>query len=310
MMTIIVMLILVAVTVKIGNDQGLFSNAREAKSGTAYSAEEENLAMYMYGEGVYNATTGEIDLIKLKDNLEKSGEWGEATIAGTKLTVLGKQSGQQHIINADGTMGEKKDDDSSDILGKKFYVTGEETKYGDYFQFNSDATLTFVGHDKDNPAEEQIDNSMKYEYNPTTKKGQLKAHYEEDGESWDETMDFDYRIVKDESGNEINQVIIFSGSMQCHIYATNKNEGLTPLGNNVYANGNKTIEFGKTSQDGQIFGTYTIKENGSIINSGGEGYYTCYNQIIDGIHGVGEVAISADHSTITLIEEGIVYTKQ
>ncbi len=301
------MLILVAVTVNLANENGgLFVKTREAKQDTAYKAEEENLATYMYGEGVYDAIKGEVNLDNLKASLDNSGEWGTATIAGTKLTVIGKQSGEEHIVNSDGTIGEKKE---SEIVGKKFYVTGEDTEYGDYMQFNSDFSGKAIVYNRDNPTQvgESDSTTFKYTYDSVTKKGEIKFHYEEDGESWDETMEFDYVSIKDESGNEVNQAIVFGGSMDCHVYATNKNDGLTPLGNNVYANGDKTIEFETTDKNGITYGTCVVKENGTILDST-DSYYTCCNGYIYGSGYLDNATINSDYTEITF--DGIVYTKQ
>ena len=301
------MLILVAVTVNLANENGgLFVKTREAKQDTAYKAEEENLATYMYGEGVYDAIKGEVNLDNLKASLDNSGEWGTVAITGTKLTVIGKQSGEEHIVNSDGTIGEKKE---SEIVGKKFYVTGEDTEYGDYMQFNSDFSGKAIVYNRDNPTQvgESDSTTFKYTYDSVTKKGQIKAHYEEDGESWDETIDFDYVSIKDESGNEVNQAIVFGGSMDCHVYATNKNDGLTPLGDNVYANGDKTIEFGTTDKNGITYGTCVVKENGTILDST-DSYYTCCNGYIYGSGYLDNATINSDYTEITF--DGIVYTKQ
>ncbi len=301
------MLILVAVTVNLANENGgLFVKTREAKQDTAYKAEEENLATYMYGEGVYDAIKGEVNLDNLKASLDNSGEWGTATIAGTKLTVIGKQSGEEHIVNSDGTIGEKKE---SEIVGKKFYVTGEDTEYGDYMQFNSDFSGKAIVYNRDNPTQvgESDSTTFKYTYDSVTKKGEIKFHYEEDGESWDETMEFDYVSIKDESGNEVNQAIVFGGSMDCHVYATNKNDGLTPLGKNVYANGDKTIEFETKDKNGITYGACVVKENGTILDST-DSYYTCCNGYIYGSGYLDNATINSDYTEITF--EGIVYTKQ
>ncbi len=301
------MLILVAVTVNLANENGgLFVKTREAKQDTAYKAEEENLATYMYGEGVYDAIKGEVNLDNLKASLDNSGEWGTVAITGTKLTVIGKQSGEEHIVNSDGTIGEKKE---SEIVGKKFYVTGEDTEYGDYMQFNSDFSGKAIVYNRDNPTQvgESDSTTFKYTYDSVTKKGEIKFHYEEDGESWDETMEFDYVSIKDESGNEVNQAIVFGGSMDCHVYATNKNDGLTPLGNNVYANGDKTIEFETTDKNGITYGTCVVKENGTILDST-DSYYTCCNGYIYGSGYLDNATINSDYTEITF--DGIVYTKQ
>ena len=301
------MLILVAVTVNLANENGgLFVKTREAKQDTAYKAEEENLATYMYGEGVYDVIKGEVNLDNLKASLDNSGEWGTVAITGTKLTVIGKQSGEEHIVNSDGTIGEKKE---SEIVGKKFYVTGEDTEYGDYMQFNSDFSGKAIVYNRDNPTQvgESDSTTFKYTYDSVTKKGEIKFHYEEDGESWDETMEFDYVSIKDESGNEVNQAIVFGGSMDCHVYATNKNDGLTPLGNNVYANGDKTIEFETTDKNGITYGTCVVKENGTILDST-DSYYTCCNGYIYGSGYLDNATINSDYTEITF--DGIVYTKQ
>ena len=301
------MLILVAVTVNLANENGgLFVKTREAKQDTAYKAEEENLATYMYGEGVYDAIKGEVNLDNLKASLDDSGEWGTVAITGTKLTVIGKQSGEEHIVNSDGTIGEKKE---SEIVGKKFYVTGKNAEYDDYMQFNSDFSGEAIVYDRDNPTQvgESDSTTFKYTYDAVTKKGEIKVHYEEDGESWDETMDFDYVSIKDESGNEVNQAIVIGGPMDCHVYATNKNDGLTPLGNNVYANGDKTIEFGTTDKNGITYGICVVKENGTILDST-DSYYTCCNGYIYGSGYLDNATINSDYTEITF--DGTVYTKQ
>ena len=102
------MLILVAVTVNLANENGrLFVKTREAKQDTAYKSEEENLLMYIYGEDVYDATTGKVNLTKLEERLNNSGEWGTTAIVGTELTVVGKQSGEIHKINENGIITKK-----------------------------------------------------------------------------------------------------------------------------------------------------------------------------------------------------------
>ena len=300
------MLILVAVTVNLANENGgLFVKTREAKQDTAYKAEEENLATYMYGEGVYDAIKGEVNLDNLKASLDNSGEWGTVAITGTKLTVIGKQSGEEHIVNSDGTIGEKKE---SEIVGKKFYVTGEDTEYGDYIQFNSDLTLKNVEYNREDTTQENVDNSIKYTYDSTTKKGKFKAHYEEDGESWDETMEFDYVSIKDESGNEVNQAIVFGGSVDCHVYATNKNKGLVPLGESIYVTENETIKFGTANKNGEIIGTCDRTIDDGNYREENEYYVYCNGNIYGSGTFVDGITINSDYTEITL--DGNVYTKQ
>ena len=123
------MLILVAVTVNLANENGgLFVKTREAKQDTAYKSEEENLLMYIYGEGVYDATTGKVNLTKLEERLNNSGEWGTTAIVGTELTVVGKQSGEIHKINEDGIITKK------NIPSE---VTITEENYGDKVAYSA-----------------------------------------------------------------------------------------------------------------------------------------------------------------------------
>ena len=307
------MLILVAVTVNLANENGgLFEKARYAKSETATKAEEEELTMYMYGEGVYNAKTGEVDLDALGDLLTDGAKWKNVSKNGDKLVVTGTKSGKGYIIDEKGTISEQKDGEgqsSTEIVGKKFYVTGENTEYSDYMQFNSDFSGKAIVYNRDNPTQvgKSDSTTFKYTYDSVTKKGEIKLHYEEDGESWDETMEFDYVSIKDESGNEVNQAIVFGGSMDCHVYATNKNDGLTPLGKNVYANGDKTIEFETKDKNGITYGACVVKENGTILDST-DSYYTCCNGYIYGSGYLDNATINSDYTEITF--EGIVYTKQ
>ena len=302
------MLILVAVTVNLANENGgLFVKTREAKQDTAYKAEEENLATYMYGEGVYDAIKGEVNLDNLKASLDNSGEWGTVAITGTKLTVIGKQSGEEHIVNSDGTIGEKKE---SEIVGKKFYVTGEDTEYGDYMQFNSDFSGKAIVYNRDNPTQvgESDSTTFKYTYDSVTKKGEIKFHYEEDGESWDETMEFDYVSIKDESGNEVNQAIVFGGSVDCHVYATNKNKGLVPLGESIYVTENETIKFGTANKNGEIIGTCDRTIDDGNYREENEYYVYCNGNIYGSGTFVDGITINSDYTEITL--DGNVYTKQ
>ena len=127
------MLILVAVTVNYANENGgLFKTARTAKQDTAYRAEEETLLTYIYGDGVYDASTGKIDLLKLKELLEaNSSKWGNITLDSnenpTTLTVTGVQSGKTHTINADGTINEEiVEIDYYDIL-KRYFLGADGT---------------------------------------------------------------------------------------------------------------------------------------------------------------------------------------
>lgn len=170
------MLILVAVTVNfVNNKGGLLEKTREAKQGTAYKSEEENLLTYIYGEGVYNAITGKVDLKALKNKLaEDSDKWKTLILdndtAPTKLTVTGVQSGEEHIINEDCTTGDKKEPTSTGAVGK--YMTlfsGDEGM--EYIEFKENNEFETKVKDYDSTIKKDVDTiiSGKYEYNTTTK---------------------------------------------------------------------------------------------------------------------------------------------
>ena len=170
------MLILVAVTVNfVNNKGGLLEKTREAKQGTAYKSEEENLLTYIYGEGVYNAITGKVDLKALKNKLaEDSDKWKTLILDNdtdpTKLTVTGVQSGEEHIINEDCTTGDKKEPTSTGAVGK--YMTlfsGDEGM--EYIELKENNEFEMKVKYYDSTIKKDIDTiiSGKYEYNTTTK---------------------------------------------------------------------------------------------------------------------------------------------
>ena len=304
------MLILVAVTVNLANENGgLFVKTREAKQDTAYKAEEENLATYMYGEGVYDAIKGEVNLDNLKASLDNSGEWGTVAITGTKLTVIGKQSGEEHIVNIDGTIGDKKDDIFGSIAGTYYFIVGEDL--GSYAQFNEDGSIKVVYVGSDGTIDEENETTYSYTYKSETKKGIMSVTYE--GET--ETIEFDYITIKDESGNKINSGIVFDGdSLEFNWIMKNGSNGMIPLTGNKYINGSKTIEFTTSVMNGETYGWCVIKENGTIMDSG-ENNYICLNRkIITNNNQLrdDEITVNSDYSELTVIENGIstVYTKQ
>lgn len=139
------MLILVAVTVNIANENGgLFEKTREAKSDTAYRAEEENLLIYIYGEDVYDATMGKVNLNTLKKQLdEESDKWKSSILDSeenpTKLTVTGAQSGIEHVVLADGTLdGNKKNQPK----GEFSFKNGPMESFCLNPNYNSDGQIT------------------------------------------------------------------------------------------------------------------------------------------------------------------------
>ena len=170
------MLMLVAVTVNfVNNKGGLLEKTREAKQGTAYKSEEENLLTYIYGEGVYNAITGKVDLKALKNKLaEDSDKWKTLILDNdtdpTKLTVTGVESGEEHIINEDCTTGDKKEPTSTGAVGK--YMTlfsGDEGM--EYIELKENNEFEMKVKYYDSTIKKDIDTiiSGKYEYNTTTK---------------------------------------------------------------------------------------------------------------------------------------------
>ena len=292
------MLILVAVTVNLANENGgLFEKARYAKSETAVKAEEEELTMYMFGEGVYNAKTGEVNLGALKNKLdEDSNKWKNSTLDSdtnpTKLTVIGVQSGEEHIINTDGTMGEK-----VSILGT-YYALGDISFSGSptlELKTDNQAIATWYFNEGDDIS------TGSYTYDETTKTGTIVlSDYGSDGDT------FTFNIIN-LNNNLVIEMIGHNGDYQWtdSVWAKEKYEGFTKLGTRTYVNGTKTIEFGTSVEDGVEMGTGVIKENGAVLNSM-EGYYLCYNGKI--ILSEEVLLISDDQSTITY--DGEVFTKQ
>lgn len=169
------MIILVAVTVNIANENGgLFVRTRQAKVDTAYRAEQENLLMYMYGED-YDAATGKLNLLgvqaKLFNDNNTSNRWESITLNTefTELTVVGTQSGKAHTILSNGTLDGENDSlqgivtsttkdgsvDLDDLINKlndsnkwtdakkdgdKVTVTDKET--GKEYEISKDGTIT------------------------------------------------------------------------------------------------------------------------------------------------------------------------
>ena len=288
------MLILVAVTVNLANENGgLFEKARYAKSETAVKAEEEELTMYMFGEGVYNAKTGEVNLGALKNKLdEDSNKWKNSTLDSdtnpTKLTVIGVQSGEEHIINTDGTMGEK-----VSIVGTYHGLLSYDTSSNLTLTLNSDNTASITNHNN-------VSATGTYSYNQDTKSGEINLN---NGDEWAGTGTFDAIIV---NNNIVLEFLNFGPSDDLIIFSKNYHEGLNGLGRSIYINGNKTMEFSTYVEDGITKGIWALKTDGVVLNSE-EGDYIFYNgKIIAGYNEIGTV--SDDLSTITW--NGETYTKQ
>ena len=296
------MLILVAVTVNLANENGgLFEKARYAKSETAAKAEEEELTMYMFGEGVYNAKTGKVDLDALGNLLTDETKWKNVGKNGDKLVVTGTESGKGYIIDEKGTISEQKDGEdqlSKGILGT-YYALGDISFSGSptlELKTDNQAIVTWYFNEGDD-----ILSTGSYTYDETTKTGTIVlSDYGSDGDT------FTFNIIN-LNNNLVIEMIGHNGDYQWadSVWAKEKYEGFTKLGTRTYVNGTKTIEFGTSVEDGVEMGTGVIKENGAVLNSM-EGYYLCYNGKI--ILSEEVLLISDDQSTITY--DGEVFTKQ
>ena len=314
------MLILVAVTVNLANENGgLFEKARYAKSETAAKAEEEELTMYMFGEGVYNAKTGKVDLDALGNLLTDEAKWKNVGKNGNKLVVTGTESGKGYIIDEKGTISELKDGEdqpSTGILGTyhglgELYFSGNPT-----LKFDSDGQATKTYY-----ADEEVDSTTgeiykgddevstgPYTYDETTKTGTLTlTDYSSPG--YEYTYEYTFSLIS--LNNNVLIELIEHGDegeddqWVDSIWAKNKCGKITDLGTSTYVNGTTTMEFGTSVEDGVEMGIYTVKRDGSVLESIGE-YYICYNGklVVDG----QILSISDDLSTITW--NGETYTKQ
>ena len=139
------MLILVAVTVTITDKGGLFDTARRAKTETAARAEEEELLTYIYADGIYDATTGDVDIDTLKTKLESAGKTVKEN--NGKLVVTGAQSGKNYIIDSKGNISEQKEEEdqtSTGVTGKyiSFFFEGDEGM--EYIEFKENGEFGCV----------------------------------------------------------------------------------------------------------------------------------------------------------------------
>ena len=313
------MLILVAVTVNLANENGgLFEKARYAKSETATKAEEEELTMYMYGEGVYNAKTGEVDLDALGDLLTDGAKWKNVSKNGDKLVVTGTKSGKGYIIDEKGTISEQKDGEdqpSTSIVGT-YYGLGELYFSGNpTLKFDSDGQVTQTFY-----AAEEVDSTtgeiykgddevstVPYTYDETTKTGTFTL-IDKSSTGYEYRYEYKFNLINIKNNSIVELITYDSVDNEEYIesvWAKNKCGKITDLGTTTYASETKTIEFGTSVEDGIDMGIYVIKENGSVWMSM-EGYYICYNGklVLDGF----VFSISDDLSTITY--NGEVFTKQ
>ena len=252
------MLILVAVTVNLANENGgLFVKTREAKKDTAYKAEEENLLLYKYGES-YNYEDGTLDLKNLKKELEKDDRWSafsfDDDINPTVLTVTGAQSGLEHKIYK---MGEKKED-NQEIAGTYVSFNDDELKITADGKVIYDGEGSYVSYTYDK-------NSKVIKFTlPSPSEGADPENYEMT--IWD---------IKDSEGNTINKLMlrVIGSNSDGGIYMTSGATGLAQYritdGTYVYNDGTEeyTIEI-STQKD--------INENEyGIFNDGDQSIYVC-----------------------------------
>ena len=228
------MLILVAVTVNLANENGgLFEKARYAKSETAAKAEEEELTMYMFGEGVYNAKTGKVDLDALGNLLTDEAKWKNVGKNGNKLVVTGTESGKGYIIDEKGTISEQKDGEdqpSTSIVGIYHGLLCEDNSSDLTLTLNSDNTASITYYNN-------VSATGTYSYNQDTKSGEINLN---NGDEWAGTGTFDAIIV---NNNIVLEFLNFGPSDDLIIFSKNYHEGLNGLGRSIYINGNKTMEF-------------------------------------------------------------------
>ena len=300
------MLILVAVTVTITKEGGLFATARTAQKDTAYNAEEETLLTYIYADGVYNATTGEVNLTALKELLTDATKWQSPTLNNdttpTTLTVTGVQSGKSHTIDSKGNVSEQKDGEdqtSTSIVGTYYGLADLWGSGHPTLKFDADGTVMLTGYDEDGGVEEL--HTGVYTYDAETKTGNYTTTRTDRQYGTVDTSECSFNLIN-LGDNVIIEVIDMGVSGSYHsTWAKNKCGKIVDLGEATYSNGTETVTFGTRVEDGLTMGTYVF--NGA---SSYDGYYICYNgklMFMDDVY-----SISEDLSTITDGDE--TYTKQ
>ena len=300
------MLILVGVTINVALNGSLFTNAEWATSRTTIESEKEQLlesmlatmtdgevhfdkAILPYGfsevqgkQGVYTGKSGTIYTV-IKNPLEiREGEVSIDSIVGTYYTM----AYDKEI--------ELKDNGEAVIRNISFdSVTNEreqEELFATYVYDSNNKTVTIMGEAED------IDSTT----------GEIvKKTY---------TEVYTYLTVSDESGNVINSILEqrnYNDSTkreEVEILAKEKASGIIPLTGYIYQSGTKTLEFSTSTEDGNTFGIYVVKENEVTLEScySGTNTYAYYNGtliIVDIL-----CTISEDFSTITIEKD--TYTKQ
>ena len=298
--TIIVMLILVAVTVTVAKDGGLFTTARQAKVDTAYKAEEETLLTYKYGED-YDAATGELNLEEVKLKLEAdTDKWVNLSLNEdkTELAVMGVQSGKKHTILSNKTV-------------KPISIAGI---YREQLAFNDDLKLELK---EDNTVEGGFLDGLctgTYSYDETEQKIKLNLDYYldfEDGKNNSRKLEceLNYFDLINKDGERVNSILeLVSGEEDekyALIFSKNGLNGLNPLNNYTYANGNTKIIFTTKTEDNLTYGYFYMEDENGPISNGGANYgeYFCYGKTI--IMNECKNSIEEDYSKIT--HQGVVY---
>ena len=294
------MLILVAVTVTFAKDGGLFTTARQAKVDTAYKAEEETLLTYKYGED-YDATTGELNLENVKLKLEAdTDKWVNLSLNEdkTELAVVGVQSGKTHTILANKTVR------PTSIAG----VYSEQPAFSDDFDLELKEDNTVEGGFIDGLC------TGTYSYDEAKQKIKLNLDYYldyQDGKNNGRKLEceLNYFDLINEDGEVLNSLLELvvgeEDEKYALIFSKNGLNGLNPLNNYTYANGNTKIIFTTETEDNLTYGYFYMEdENGPISGgSASSGEYFCYGKTI--IMNEHKNSIEEDYSKIT--HQGVVY---
>ncbi len=245
------MLILVAVTVTVAKDGGLFETARTAKTGTQKEADRENLVAAAVG--AYDARSQEVKEEELKQNL--GNEWRvENQTNYYKVTSPNGNEFKVNIKNA--TVEDNKEEAESDFIGEYKDCNDNEMK----LQISKE-NLVWDG---------EIYN---YTYNENKKT--ITVTFNDSGNQ----VDYEIFIfsIKDDAGKVVNKVILPAENSLTQsdvlgvLYTTNGTTGFNMYKKDTderYIN-NETgyyINFGtSTDEAGNEYGTIDMGDKGIYI---------------------------------------------
>ena len=276
------MLILVAVTVNLANENGgLFVKTREAKKDTAYKAEEENLLLYKYGES-YNYEDGTVDLMSLKKELEKDDRWSAFSFDDdnnpTVLTVTGVQSGLEHKIYK---MGEKKEDNQE--------IAGTYVSFFDHeFEITKDGKVIY----------DEAGSYVPYTYNKNNKVIKFTIPPSSEGADPDK-YEMIIWIIKDNEENIINKLMlrVIGSDSDKGIYMTNGGAGLAQYriteGTYVNSTGDRVEISTKKDVNENEYGTFDDGDKSIYVYKDGYIYVDW-----------GEYKVISDTQFCNLIDDG------